>query len=142
MTRIIDIIEQAENGDIVSFEQTFQEIMTENVGELLDDLRESAFSEDLEDLDEDQLDELSKKTLGSYIGKAASSYGGIGYDIGHKNAQSDEIDRHMNDKHNFNKTMKKMVNVDSKSISKIRDKGKVRLHGINTAVKKLTQDKE
>lgn len=25
MTRIIDIIEQAENGDIVSFEQTFQE---------------------------------------------------------------------------------------------------------------------
>lgn len=33
-------------------------------------------------------------------------------------------------------------NGDSKSISKIRDKGKVRLHGINTAVKKLTQAKE
>lgn len=98
------------------------------------------------DLSEEQLDELSKKTLSSYIGKAASNYGGIGYDIGHKNAQSDEIERftnrNMEDKYNNQEHLKKMLNVNNKTLNKLRSKGKKRLTGIETAARKLAQDKE
>src|SRR5574343_1732 len=96
------------------------------------------------EIDEEALDELSKKTLSSYVNKAASHATNKGVELGSKQAAADEIDRftnrHMDDKFANSETMKKMVNADNGSINKVRHKAVTRLKGISTAVKKLTKE--
>lgn len=71
-----DLINAIAAGDAQQIETTFETVMTEKISVALDAMRSSVaqnmFSEEVE-LDEEQLDELSKKTLDTYVKKARNS---------------------------------------------------------------------
>jgi hypothetical protein len=105
----------------------------------LEEIQDFMMTEDFE-----QLDELSKGTLGSYVKKAASSLSKASHDLGDKRAQSAEVDRftnrHMPDKYNAQDKMKDNLgvghNAQSKDVSTIVKRTK----GITSATNKLTKE--
>ena len=166
----LDLINAIQAGDSVGIEQQFDEAMTSRIAERLDDMRayvaKNMFNEDIDVYDYsdiitesdiadfiqteefEQLDELSKKTLGSYVKKAANDMA-----ISHanrmvKSAEADEVDRFMNrntaagykEKHGVTDNLKKALGADSASVSKHMYRSVKRSKGINTAVKKLTKE--
>lgn len=166
----LDLINAIQAGDSVGIEQQFDEAMTSRIAERLDDMRayvaKNMFNEDVDVYDyEDiiteadieafmqteefeQLDELSKKTLGSYVTKAAHNMA-----VNHgarmtKSAEADEVDRFMNrnipggmqPKYKAVDDMKKTLGADNKSIMDLHFKIGKRAKGIDTAVKKLTKE--
>jgi hypothetical protein len=90
----------------------------------------------------EEIDELSKSTLGSYIKKAATSAANKGMEHGTKKAERDEVDRmtnrHMSfgDKDKIHQTLK----TTNRDVEAPREKAGKRIAGINTAVKKLTKE--
>jgi len=166
---VLDLITAIQAGDSQNIEKHFENEMSTRIAERLDDMRtnvaKNMFNEDtdegydydltLEDIEEfmqteeyEQLDELSKKTLGSYISKAANNMAiNHGYRMT-KSAESDEVDRFMNrntavgyqQKHATTDDIKKTLGADNKSIGKLHHKVGVRARGIDTAVKKLTKE--
>jgi hypothetical protein len=92
--------------------------------------------------EEEQIDELSKATLGSYVKKAATSAANKGMEHGTKKAERDEVDRmtnrHMSfgDKDKIHQTMK----TTNRDVEAPREKAGKRIAGINMAVKKLTKE--
>mgnify|MGYP003653104197 CR=1 FL=1 len=90
----------------------------------------------------EELEELSKKTLGSYVSKAASSAADKGMEHGVKKAEADEMDRVMNrhmsfaDKDKVRGVMKTTI----RDVEKPREKAGRRIQGINRAVTRLTKE--
>jgi hypothetical protein len=70
-----NLINAIAEGDSVGIESAFNQEMATRISDRLDDMRievaRNMFRTEEVDLDEEQLDELSKKTLGNYITKAA-----------------------------------------------------------------------
>ena len=71
-----DLINAIASGDAQQIETTFESVMKDKISVALDAMRSSVaqnlFTEEVE-LDEEQLDELSKKTLDTYVKKARIS---------------------------------------------------------------------
>jgi DNA-binding transcriptional regulator YbjK len=88
----------------------------------------------------EELDEISRKTLGSYIDKASDSAADHAMKYGQKKSDADEMDRMMNrhmsykDKDKVREIMKTTV----KDVEEPREKAARRLKGISTAAKKLS----
>ena len=93
-------------------------------------------------VEEEQIDELSKSTLGSYIKKAATSAANKGMEHGQKKAERDEVDRmtnrHMSfgDKDKIHQTLK----TTHRDVEEPREKAGKRIAGINKAVSKLAKE--
>jgi hypothetical protein len=93
----------------------------------------------------ESLDELSKKTLGSYIEKAANS-GAIHHaDVVKKKETADEVDRFtnrndMNDKYAERERIKKSLGASNADIDNSHRKVSNRFTGLGRAVKRLTKE--
>lgn len=158
---IKNMISQITDKNYKGAQATFEDVMTSKIGDAfdhekinlaasifngidVDDLvTESYDDEDDEDeeLDEENLSELSKKTLGSYVRKAAGSAADNAHELGKKRADADDVDRftnrHMNNKYAARDDIKKAIGADSKSISKVSNKAGRRLQGIDRASARL-----
>ena len=94
----------------------------------------------------EQIDELSKKTLGSYIKKASISAADIAHRGAKKEADRDEVNRFTNRlgmKSSQSQTrdiMNKALGSDQDSIKALADKSGKRHQGINRAADKLTKE--
>ena len=87
----------------------------------------------------EQVDELSKGTLGSYVKKASQSAADHGMQAGRKQAERDEVDRSTNRHGNVDRdAVHKAMKTTQSDIKQPEKKAAKRLKGINTAVKKLT----
>ena len=116
-----------------------------------DDMKKESFDlsdytvEELEDFmkseDFNQLDELSKKTLGSYIKKASDSAASKGMEYGAKKAQSDEMDRMMNRHMSYSDKdkVRSIMKTTSSDVNAPREKAARRLQGIDRAADRLTK---
>jgi hypothetical protein len=99
-----------------------------------------------EDMSEEveELDELKKSTLASYVRKASDSMGNAAHSLGKKSERSDEVDRmtnrHMPDKYNVRDNMKKALDADEKSQRKDREVIGKRMYGIRQATSRLSKD--
>jgi len=111
-----------------------------------DSSEEDDEEDDEEDMKEEaeQIDELKKSTLASYVKKASGNVGMLGMNIGRKEADADEVDRmtnrHMPDKYNARDSMKKALGADSDTIRKVRNKAGNRIQGIERASDRLSKD--
>jgi len=93
--------------------------------------------------DVDQIDELSRKTLASYVSKASGSLANRSHNLGMKKAKANEIDKFTNDNsfdHSDRENIKKMAKVTSKDIGKHYDHLEKRSHGILGAAKRLAKE--
>ncbi len=93
--------------------------------------------------DSTELNELSKKTLGSYMVKAASSLGDHAHNLGHAKAKRDETDRFLNRHMSYGDKDKVAKMVGSPSIddtNKIHHKIAKRMFGIKQSTKRLTKE--
>lgn len=90
----------------------------------------------------EQIDELSKKTLGSYIKKASDNAAIHGMKYGEKKAQSDEMDRLMNRHMSYSDKdkVRSIMKTTSDEVDAPRQKAAKRLRGIDQAVNRLTRD--
>ena len=90
----------------------------------------------------EEIDELSKKTLGSYVKKASISAADKGVEHGTKKAERDEMDRVMNRHMGFTDKDKVhgIMKTTYRDYEKPREKAARRLHGIGKAVDKLTRE--
>lgn len=90
----------------------------------------------------EQLDELSKATLSSYIKKAASSAANKGMEHGVKKAEADEMDRVMNRHMSFGDKdkVRDIMKTTSRDVEKPREKAMRRLQGIDRATDRLTKE--
>ncbi len=93
--------------------------------------------------EEAQIDELSKKTMGSYVKKASQSATDHGAEYGKKKADQDSVNRSLNrhgmtsqDKDDAHKAFK----TSDSDVRKPEMKAAKRLKGINRAVGKMTQE--
>jgi hypothetical protein len=93
---------------------------------------------------QEELDELKKSTLASYVRKASDSMGNAAHSLGKKSERSDEVDRmtnrHMPDKYNVRDNMKKALDADEKSQRKDREVIGKRMYGIRQATSRLSKD--
>lgn len=156
---IKDLIAAAYNKDATSFESAFQSIMqdkvaaavesaftVEEVEEELDEAKKSEKDKEEEDEDEmcedvDQIDELSKKTLGSYVKKASDNAASHAIKYGEKKAHSDEMDRMMNRHMSYDDKdkVRGIMKTTNKDVNAPREKAAKRLAGIDRAVDKLSK---
>lgn len=92
----------------------------------------------------EQLDEISKKTLSSYVKKAASDLANKGASIAKKQSDADEVDRytnrHMPNQSDERERMKKAVGADHETINKTRYGAIKRNKGISKAVDRLAKE--
>jgi hypothetical protein len=100
--------------------------------------------DDEEDMKEEaeQIDELKKSTLASYVSKASDNAASQAMKYGEKKAQSDEMDRMMNRHMSYadKDKMRSIMKTTSSDVNAPREKAAKRLKGIDTAVKKLSKD--
>ena len=160
-----DLISAAFNKDANSFESTLHAIMQEKMSAAIQARFSPAVYEEEVDLDEakddseddesteedddeedmkeevEELDELSKKTLGSYISKASDNATVHGMKYGEKKAQSDEMDRMMNRHMSYSDKdqVRKIMKTTSDDVDAPRRKAAKRLKGIDLAVKKISK---
>ena len=158
-----DLIAAAFNKDATSFESAFSSVMKEKVASAIDsrflareelELDEAKDDEDEEDEDDssdeddddvkeevEQIDELSKKTLSSYIKKASDNAATHGMKYGEKKAQSDEMDRMMNRHMSYSDKdkVRKIMKTTHDEVEEPRYKAAKRLKGIDRAVDKLSK---
>ena len=117
------------------------EILMSLSEEQFDEMMEEGFDVFFEEFE--QLDELSKDTLKSYVKKAAHSAVNKGAEFGSRHAAADEVDRftnrHMSDKFANQDKMKAMVGASRKEVQAPLDKANKRVGGIKQAVDKLTK---
>jgi len=144
-----NLINAIASGSASETQTAFNQVMAEKISARLDDMRidvaQNMFATEEVDLDEEQLDELSKKTLGSYVDKANVDMANKSHDLGGKKERSDEVDRYTNRLNMKGNTfahrdvMKKAVDADSKSQNDLSSKINKRYFGIKNAVKRLTK---
>lgn len=97
----------------------------------------------LKKIDEsEELDEISKKTLGSYINKASDDAANQAIRYGMKKAEADEIDRLTNRHMQYSDKdmIRNIMKTTSKDVDEPRYKAAKRLHGISKATRRLTSD--
>jgi ribosome-associated translation inhibitor RaiA len=120
-----DLVNAIIVGDAIEIENAFQSTISEKISARLDDYRQEVaqtmfkVQESSEELDEEQLDELSKTTLGSYVKKATGGLEGAArhaFDAGRHMAQGNDAE-------------------SNKSFAKSRQ----RISGIKKAVDRLTK---
>ena len=89
----------------------------------------------------EQIDELKKSTLASYVSKAADNAAMHGIKYGEKKAQSDEMDRMMNRHMSYadKDKVRQIMKTTSSDVDAPREKAAKRLKGIDLAVKKLSK---
>lgn len=153
-----DLISAAYNKDAASFESTLHAVMQEKMAAAIQshfspavyeeevDLEEAKAKKEDDDEDEmcedvDQIDELSKKTLGSYIKKASDNAATHAVKYGEKKAQSDEMDRMMNRHMSYSDKdqVRKIMKTTNDDVEAPRYKAAKRLKGIDRATDKLSK---
>ena len=93
--------------------------------------------------EEHQIDELSKKTMGSYVKKASQSAADHGMQAGRKQAERDEVDRSTNRHGNVDKdAVHKAFKTTQHDVKKPEMKAAKRLKGIHRAIGKLTKEEK
>ena len=92
--------------------------------------------------EEVQIDELSKKTLASYIGKAATSAANKASEFGRKSAERDEMDRMMNRHMKFSdkEDIHKKMGTTYRDVEEPREKVGKRVQGIKRATDRLAKE--
>lgn len=102
-----------------------------------------------ESTDSEQLDELTKKTLGSYIQKASASLGDRAIEYGTKKAAQDEVDRFTNrlgvknglyGDYKSRDAISKAIGASTPEVEAAREKVITRHRGIAKAAGKLTKE--
>jgi len=92
-------------------------------------------------MNEEEIDEISNKTLGSYIKKARINAADHAYKLGHKKAENDEISRFTNrlmpNQSGERDRLEKHFGVDSNSTNATRRNLSKRINGVNTAANKM-----
>ncbi len=90
----------------------------------------------------EEIDELSRKTLGSYVKKASISAADKGVEHGTKKAEADEMDRVMNRHMSFSDKdkVRNIMKTTVKDYEKPREKALRRIQGIGKAVNRLTRE--
>lgn len=90
----------------------------------------------------EQIDELSRKTLASYVKKAASSAANKGMEHGAKKAEADEMDRVMNRHMSFSDKdkVRDIMKTTTRDVEKPREKAMRRLQGIDRAANRLANE--
>lgn len=90
----------------------------------------------------EQIDELSRKTLSSYVKKAANSAANKGMEHGVKKAEADEMDRVMNRHMSFGDKdkVRGIMKTTSSDVDKPREKAMRRLQGIDRAANRLAKE--
>lgn len=135
---ITNLLEALLKENSNQFSEVFEELMAEKLTVKVEETLQEHFEADAE------LFELSKKTLGSYTRNAASSMGNAAHDLGQKKAEADEVDRmtnrNMKNKYIAQDSIKKSLEVDDDSQSKLRRTIGKRLKGIDKATARLTKE--
>ena len=89
-----NLIDALASGSALDIQSAFEDTMAEKVSVQIEAKRlqiaQTMFTTEEVDLDEEQLDELSPKTLGSYVKKASKSVGNISTAAGTLAGGSDE----------------------------------------------------
>lgn len=166
-----DLIATTLNEKPLDFQHVFNDLIQSKIDELVDGyklaLAENLITEEIEltedadtflqmcedeevsdeELDEawGQLDELSRKTLASYVDKAATSAAVRGHTWGKKESDHDEIMR-MTNRHgkmgsfDFRDKVMKAGDATSRDVEQARNKTSTRLHWIGKAAKKLAKE--
>lgn len=143
MDQINNIVISAIDGDKDTVTNLVNDILAQRATQALANY--STVEEEVSELDEsEQLDELSKDTLKSYLKKAPATLYSKGMENGKKHAQADEIDRFTNRNgglggYKVGDELKSKAGVDSKETEKIRTKAFLRNKSIGKAVDKLTK---
>jgi hypothetical protein len=90
----------------------------------------------------EEITELKKSTLASYVSKAADNAASNAIKYGEKKAQSDEMDRMMNRHMSYDDKdkMRGIMKTTNKDVNAPREKAAKRLAGVDLAVKKLSKD--
>ena len=152
------IIQESINGNPLEMKEALAEELRNRIALALeakmsddeDDNGDDSSDEDNEDDDEDedmkkeeveQIDELKKSTLASYVSKAADNAAMHGIKYGEKKAQSDEMDRMMNRHMSYadKDKVRQIMKTTSSDVDAPREKAAKRLKGIDLAVKKLSK---
>jgi hypothetical protein len=133
------IIQESINGNPLEMKEALAEELRDRIRLALESKVDEDMSEEVE-----ELDELKKSTLASYVRKASDSMGNAAHSLGKKSERSDEVDRmtnrHMPDKYNVRDNMKKALDADEKSQRKDREVIGKRITGISQATKRLSKD--
>jgi hypothetical protein len=133
------IIQESINGNPLEMKEALAEELRDRIRLALESKVDEDMSEEVE-----ELDELKKSTLASYVRKASDSMGNAAHSLGKKSERSDEVDRmtnrHMPDKYNVRDNMKKALDADEKSQRKDREIIGKRITGISQATKRLSKD--
>jgi predicted RecB family endonuclease len=133
------IIQESINGNPLEMKEALQEELRDRIRLALESKMDEDMSEEVE-----ELDELKKSTLASYVRKASDSMGNAAHSLGKKSERSDEVDRmtnrHMPDKYNVRDNMKKALDADEKSQRKDREVIGKRMYGIRQATSRLSKD--
>jgi hypothetical protein len=142
---IEQIVKEALNKNPIGLKASLEEELQSRIALALEAKVKAYTEEDDDDEDEDDddkhLDEISKKTLASYVDKASDDAASHAMRYGEKRAHSDEMDRMMNrhmpysDKDKVRQIMK----TTSKDVDEPRSKAAKRLKGISLAAKKLAK---
>jgi hypothetical protein len=152
---IKQIIQESINKNPVGLKEALEEELRSRVAAALEEMVNKEVEEDLdlsdyttEELEDfmmsedfEQLDEISKKTLASYVSKAADNAASHGIKYGEKRAHSDEMDRMMNRHMSYSDKdkVRQIMKTTSNDIEAPREKAAKRLKGIDMAVKKLSR---
>ncbi len=130
------IIQESINGNPLEMKEALAEELRSRVRLALEAKMDEDMSEEVE-----ELDELSKKTLGSYIKKASDSAASKGMEYGVKKAQSDEMDRMMNRHMSYSDKdkVRSIMKTTSSDVDAPREKAAKRLRGIDKATDRLTK---
>jgi hypothetical protein len=119
-------------------------IAAKNVPDLKRDIKSALGKHVKPNLPEEaeQIDELKKSTLASYVSKAADNAASHAIKYGEKKAQSDEMDRMLNRHMSYDDKdkMRSIMKTTNKDVNEPRYKAAKRLAGVDLAVKKLTRD--
>lgn len=133
------IIQESINGNPLEMKEALAEELRDRIRLALESKVDEDMSEEVE-----ELDELKKSTLASYVNKASDSMANAAHSLGKKAERSDEVDRmtnrHMPDKYNVRDNMKKALDADEKSQRKDREIIGKRITGISQATKRLSKD--
>jgi hypothetical protein len=133
------IIQESINGNPLEMKEALAEELRDRIRLALEAKMNEDVSEEVE-----ELDELKKSTLASYVRKASDSMGNAAHSLGKKSERSDEVDRmtnrHMPDKYNVRDNMKKALDADEKSQRKDREVIGKRMYGIRQATSRLSKD--
>ena len=160
---IKQLIEAIESGDASTINALFDKVMAGKLAEAIESKKQEiaqGLFEDTEtviedyDLDEieafmqteefEQLDELSKSTLGNYVKKASSDMAMTHAMKVKKDSESDEVDRftnrHMNNSFKDRDEIKRMLGATQKERNDLHRKTSKRSVGIKRAVDRLTKE--